>query len=326
MPTAGPNGVALTTFVPRRVAHLARTIGTVTDPAHDGRADTVPTTTRAFLTTQVERLEPFDFVVLGTPARPDGVVEVARAADGAWQVRVPGRPPVVALGVPERTELVERGYQSTDPADATKAWEHPATDSGDAVERALDVLTGVFAVALDGALDVGHGSHRARYEAEQQVAAVRTLVEPVLEDALGRMPERDTDGDYFYPFGTTQVVVAPRALPGAPTAVRVFAVTNIGVNVSPELAVFLANLNVQLLFGRWGFDPLHRAVWVDETLLALDLTPAVFRFTLDTVAHLADQFDDQISQMFGGATFGEARKRHSGEEMQAMKPGAGGYL
>ncbi len=305
---------------------ITRNDGDVNDMGTTRGDDGLPAATSAFLLAQAAALEPLEFLLVGAPGRPDGIVEVSRLVDGAWVTRVPGRPPTDPLPVAERTKLVEAGFRSTEAADPSRPWDHPAEDAEAAVGCAVAVLRDVFAVDVGGAIDIGHGSHRQRHEAEQQLAAVRSLLEPVLVEALGHPPEHDADGDWFYPYGSAQVVVAPRALPGAPAVVRVFAVTNIGVNVSPELAMFLANLNVQLLFGRWGLDAMHRAVWVDETLLAQDLTPAAFRFALDTVAKLADQFDSQIGQMFGGATFVEARQRQSGEEMKAMKPGAGGYL
>jgi len=44
------------------------------------------------------------------------------------------------------------------------------------------------------------------------------------------------------------------------------------------------------------------------------------------VARTADEWDDRLKQMFGGATWQEVRTRHADQEAPPVKPGLGGYL
>jgi hypothetical protein len=286
-----------------------------------------PTTTRAFLHAEIEALEPFGFVLLGPAGHPLHVVEVTRREDGKLEVQVPGRPPMLPqLELPQRSALHERGFASADPADPTKPWAHAVADAAAAVELALRVLTEVFAEKADVSLDVAHGSHRLEHEARKRLAEVRGLVEKMLTDMLKRVPDQDDDGDYLIPIGDVRVVVAPRIAPGGPPVVRVFAITNVGVQVTPDLGLMLARLNFGLMFGRFALDAEHQAIWFDETLLGDHIHDAELQFIVQAVATTADQWDDRLKQMFGGATHQDVLKGAAAGSVPSQKPGQGGYL
>jgi hypothetical protein len=121
-------------------------------------------------------------------------------------------------------------------------------------------------------------------------------------------------------------MVAPRVAAGGPVVVRVFAITNVGVGVTPELGLFLARLNFGLMFGRFALDVEHRSIWFDETLLGDQFSDEELRFTIEVVASTADEWDDRLKQMFGGATYQEVVTSGAGHEPPPVKPGAGGYL
>ncbi len=108
--------------------------------------------------------------------------------------------------------------------------------------------------------------------------------------------------------------------------VRVFAVTNVGVTVTPDLGLFLARLNFGLVFGRFALDAEHHAIWVDETLLGEHFSDDEFRFTVRAVASIADDWDDRLKQMFGGATYQDVLTKRSNHLAPPTKPGHGGYL
>ena len=285
------------------------------------------TTTEAFLQSEVEALEPFAFLLLAAAGNPLHVVELTRREDGRLEVQVPGRPPILpALELTERSALHERGFASADPADPTKPWTHEVADAAAAVELALRVLTEVYAEKQDVALDVAHGSHRLEHEARKRLAEVRERVEKMLADMLKRAPERDEDGDYLIPIGDVRVVVAPRIAPGGPPVVRVFAITNVGVQVTPDLGLMLARLNFGLMFGRFALDAEHHAIWFDETLLGDHIHDEELQFIVQAVAATADQWDDRLKQMFGGATHQDVLKGQAAENVPSAKPGQGGYL
>jgi hypothetical protein len=105
--------------------------------------------------------------------------------------------------------------------------------------------------------------------------------------------------------------------------VRIIAITNSGVTVSPELGLFLARLNFGLVFGRFALDAQHQSIWFDESLLGENLTSEQLRFTITMVAETAGEWAGRLKQMFGGHVHGDipAVDHHS-----AQKPGTGGYL
>jgi hypothetical protein len=285
-----------------------------------------PAAARVFLQSEIEALEPFDFVAVGPAGEPLHVVELTRREDGVLEVRVPGRPPVVPeIPVPVRGALRDRGFASADPADPRQPWVREAGDAAAAVDVALRLLTEVFGRKPDAALDLAHGSHRAEHEARTRLAAVRVRLEKVLREIEGGVPEQDADGDYLLKLQDVHVVVAPRAAPGHPVVVRIFTVTNVGVNVTPELGLLLAGLNFGLMFGRFALDTEHRAVLVDETLLGEHFSDEELRFTIGVVARIADEWDDRLKQMFGGVTYEEVLTQRATHELPS-KPGQGGYL
>jgi hypothetical protein len=286
-----------------------------------------PMTTRAFLLAEVEALEPFGFVLLGAAGNPLHVVEVTRREDGKLEVRAPGRPPILPpLELTERSALHERGFASEDPSDPTKPWTREVADPPAAADLALRILREVFGEKPDVALDIGHGSHRLEHEARRRIAEVRERVERVLTEMLKRAPDKDEDGDYLIPIGDVRVVVAPRIAVGGPPIVRVFAITNVGVQVTPDLGLMLARLNFGLMFGRFALDAEHRAIWFDETLLGDHIHDEELQFIVQAVAATADQWDDRLKQMFGGATHQDVLKGQAAERVPSTKPGQGGYL
>lgn len=286
-----------------------------------------PAAVRAYLLGEVEALEPFAFVLVSPAGRPLHVVEVTRREDGGLEVRVPGRPPIVPeLPVAVRSALRDRGFASEDPADRTVPWVCAVPDAAAAVDRVQRVHAEVFGEKPDVALDVSHGSHRAEHEARQKIAAARERIERVVAKLTERRPEQDEDGDYVLALGDVRVTVAPRAAPGGPVVVRVFSITNVGVAVSPELGLFLARLNFGLMFGRFALDAEHSAIWFDETLLGDQFSDEELRFTIQVVAGTADEWDDRLKQMFGGATYQEVIEGRTNHQPPHLKPGSGGYL
>jgi len=288
---------------------------------------TDPAAARSFLLGEVDALEPLEFVAVSSAAAPLELVELTRREDNGLEVRVPGRPPPVPeLPVPVRSALRDRGFRNEDPSDPRLAWVREVSDAAAAVEIAQLLLSEVFGGKPDLRLDVAHGSHKAEHEARQKLAAARGRIENVLKSVSARRVEQDRDGDYVLPIRDVHVVVAPRIAPGGPIIVRVFAITNVGIAVTPELGLLLARLNFGLMFGRFALDAEHQSIWFDETLLGDQFTEEELRFTIDVVASTADQWDDRLKQMFGGVTHQEALAQRSDRPEALAKPGQGLYL
>jgi hypothetical protein len=285
---------------------------------------TLPDAARAFLLTEVEGLQAFDFVAVTPAMQPTQVVEVTRLEPGDLEVRVPGRPRVVPeLPIEVRAKLRERGFHSEDPADRTKPWAKGVGDAASAVALVQELLVGVFQAKADVPLDILHGNHRIEHEARQRLGVARERIEELVQEVLGRAPEQDEDKDYVLPVDDVHVMVSPRALPDGQVIIRVFAITNVGVNVAPELGLFLARLNFGLMFGRFALDTEHRSIWFDETLLGEHFREEELRFAIETVAKTADHWDDPLKQMFGGATYQEVLAGRTDESRPPVKPGEG---
>jgi hypothetical protein len=281
-------------------------------------------TTRAFLVSQVDGLEPFGFVTLSPTGAPLHMVEVNRREDQALEVCVPPRP----MALPELSEevrdrLQSRGFESVDAADRMKPWLLAAESSDAAAEIVLGVLEVVFEEKPDTAVDVLHGNRRAEHEARQKLAAVRERVERVISEVVEGDTVQDPEGDYLLPIGDVQVVVAPRVMPGGPSIIRVFAITNVGVEVTPELGLFLARLNFSFMFGRFTVDVEHNSIWFDETLLGDQLNEDALRFAIRVVSSTSDEWDDRLKAKFGGVKFMEAMEELEGQDPPPTKPGQG---
>ena len=278
---------------------------------------------QAFVAGQIEALEALDFVLVGVPRPPFDAVRVERDEAGRLVVAVGARAAEVPFTEEQAGRLVALGFAIDG---GSESWVGPPPSSAaDAASLIEQVLAGVFGVEAVTPVDVRHGSRREEVEAERKVSAMRVEIEPVLESILGKPAPRDDDDDYIVDVGDVRVFVAPRALPMRPPIVRVFAITNAGVNLTAELGLFLARLNFSLMFGRFSIDTDHQAVWFDETLLGDHVTPEELRFTVEMVASTAGEWDEKIAGMFGGRI---REPQPAVEDMPAMasKPGQGGYL
>ncbi len=283
-----------------------------------------PEATRAYLEGEVEALTPFAFVAVAPSGRPLHSIEMSRREDQTLAVSVPGRPPIAPdLPVETRRRLADRGFASEDPADRSVPWTKEAADAQECVDLGLRILTEVFDEKSGVSLDLIHGSRRAEHEARMRLEELRNRVERVIQDLMGQPVEQDDDGDYVLPIGDVRVVVAPRAIAGGPAIIRVFAVTNVGVTVAPELGLFLARLNFGMMFGSFALDTEHHSIWFDETILGDQLNEEALRFAIKVVASTADEWDDRLKQMFGGATYQEVLTRGDDEGAARTKPGEG---
>lgn len=285
-------------------------------------------TLNALLLEEIEATSAFDFVALVPSGRPLHAVEVTRTEQGALEVRVPGRPPMVPeLAVERREALRSRGFTSDEPADRTQPWAHAVPDAPSAADLAHRVLEEVFGEKPDAKLDIAHGSHRGEHELRAKLAKARERIERVAREMLECDCEQDNDGDYVFPVGDVQVTVAARPAPGNRVLVRVFAITNVGIEVNPEVGLLLSRLNFGLMVGRFSLDADRGAVWFDETLLAENFDEGELRWTIELVASTADQWDDQLKRMFGGSTHQEIVTGRAAGGDGAIKPGGTGqYL
>lgn len=157
--------------------------------------------------------------------------------------------------------------------------------------------------------------------AENDVDNARNRVEQVLGQMfqeVGKLP----DGTYAVDTGSVRVFVSVK-LNDAEVLVRVFAITNVDVPVDGDLPRFLLGANGGMAIGRFSLD--GRNVWFDHILTPEGLDEDALARAVAAVAGVADKFDDEIKQRFGGRTF-----REEGSPVEAVAQSAagmaGGYL
>lgn len=144
--------------------------------------------------------------------------------------------------------------------------------------------------------------------------------------------EVDAFGNYTFVHEDARVFVTVGASPIGPQ-VGVFSVTNLGVELTPQLGAFLLTTNHRLGFGSFSYDPQHQAVWLRHALLGTTLDGPELQAAVAAVASTAAAYDDEIRDHFGGRTFTDApsevqRRMEPPEPSQGPHPGpsAGGYL
>jgi hypothetical protein len=284
---------------------------------------------RAYLVAEFEALTPFDFVNVSPAHNPLHALEVSRREDQKLEVSVPGRPlPMPPLPMSVRSGLRDHALVSEEPADQTHPWVREVPDPESAYQLVQNLLGDVFDEKPDTRLNIIHGSRRAQHEAELKMAEIRNRIETILTDMMEEKPSEDEDGDFCVGLGDVRVFVGARIAPGGLLMVRVFAITNVDVTISPELGLFLARLNFGLMFGRFALNTERRSIWFDETLLGEHFSDEELRFTVQVVASTADEWDDRLKQMFGGSTHQEvlAKRLELEDERGSYKPGFGTYL
>jgi hypothetical protein len=82
-------------------------------------------------------------------------------------------------------------------------------------------------------------------------------------------------------------------------------VTNVDVQLTDELARYLAVENLTLLFGHFAFHEKENQVWFGHALLGDFLDAEELVTALSTVARTANKYDDLIKERFGGKLYTE---------------------
>lgn len=137
------------------------------------------------------------------------------------------------------------------------------------------------------------------------VAALRARVEGLLQEHFGTYAV-DPEGDFSIEYESARVFVCPRPWQEEKTVVLLFSVTNVDIDVTPELTRFLLMENLNLLFGHFAVNVAERQVWFAHTLLGDFLDPEELVTALSTVAMAANKYDNIIQDRFGGRLYTEA--------------------
>ena len=139
----------------------------------------------------------------------------------------------------------------------------------------------------------------------EKVLKLRELIEAKLAEMVD-MYFTDDHGNYVLGIASARVFIVPTWIENGATIIRVFAITNLDVTVTPELTTWLLEKNLEFVFGGFALDSKVGAVWFNHNMLGDYAHPEQLEATLAAVAQTADQYDDEIKQRFGGRLYVEA--------------------
>lgn len=162
------------------------------------------------------------------------------------------------------------------------------------------------------------------------VDELRAYVGGLLRAMLGGY-EVDAFGNMTFTAEGARIFVTVGPGPLGPH-VGVFSITNIGVELVPDLAAFLLRTNHRMAFGAFSYEPEQGGIWLRHSLLGGTLDGPELRGAILSVASTASQVADLIRDRFGGSSFGDEpeavqRSVHPPEPTDdGDAVNAGGYL
>ncbi len=136
------------------------------------------------------------------------------------------------------------------------------------------------------------------------LATLRKTIEEDLKETFGSY-QVDKDGDFVLTHESVITWIRPAEWIQGQTVVNVFSITNVGMDVTPELTKFLATENSKFVFGAFALDETRPSVLFRQTLLGDFLQRKELEAAIAAVVLTANQYDDQIKQRFGGRLFTE---------------------
>ena len=146
---------------------------------------------------------------------------------------------------------------------------------------------------------------KPRPQGEPEAATkIREMIEGTLKYMLDRYVVDDF-GSYVFGFDSARVFVVPTWVEHGPSVIRVFAITNMDVPITAGLTTYLLEKNLEFVFGGFALDAARGAVWFNHNLLGDFTTPEAFEATVAAVAETANEYDDVISERFGGRLYTE---------------------
>lgn len=247
-------------------------------------------------------------------------VQIATADRGIWveasSHRAPGLPP---LRPAQDATLAVMGFAYEGPNFAMRSDSLPDETAG-FVEK---IFRKVYRAPADYSVKVATGEFPGGPETAD-MRRVRGRIGEVLRQIVAGY-EVDAAGAFSFRMESTRVFVVPVPFDGEGTLVRVFAITNLDLDLSHELASYLLTANLRFPFGAFSYDAEHRAVWFEHCLLGDHMSREALRAVIQTVAALGDKLDDDIHSKFGGRRFTDAPNEMVPPPTAHVTP-PGGYL
>ncbi len=129
---------------------------------------------------------------------------------------------------------------------------------------------------------------------EKTITKVKTILDKYFPDHLSF-----TDGQFTIPFGSTQIIIVVRPFTDEDTCVECISQLVTGANIDLDLAKFLLRKNAELHYGAFGllFDD---TITFSHAITGANLDENELLTTINSVATIADYYDDIIVEMAGG--------------------------
>lgn len=159
---------------------------------------------------------------------------------------------------------------------------------------------------------------------------LRVHVGDLLRTMLGGF-QVDAWGNFTFTHDDARIFVTVGQTPIGPQ-VGVFSITNVDIELTPELASFLLTTNHRLGFGSFSYDPESSSVWLRHTLLGTTLDGPELQSAVAAIASTAADVDEPIRDRFGGRAFHDAPEDVQSQAKppapgdQETHPNASGYL
>ena len=121
-----------------------------------------------------------------------------------------------------------------------------------------------------------------------------------LVDMFGEMAlPHDEYPDFSIRFGSAIVVVSVRDWGDDDAIITVYSWVIRGAEMTPELMEFLLNKNYNIRFGAFSVDE-DNDIHFGHTIVGSTIEKNELRASIMGVANIADEYDDEIQQRWGG--------------------------
>lgn len=105
-------------------------------------------------------------------------------------------------------------------------------------------------------------------------------------------------GAFFVPLGRNGIRVNVKPVGTDNAVIDAYSWIGRGLEITPELAMFLAERNSQLRFGALGIDP-EGDVMYQHSLFPESISKVVLERLVQLMAMTADELDDELNGRFG---------------------------
>ena len=121
-------------------------------------------------------------------------------------------------------------------------------------------------------------------------------------ELYGEMLQIDDEGDFGIGFGSAYIWIQVRGWGSDECGIVISSRVIRDVDLTPDLMKFLLVENDNIPFGMFSIlsDPEARSIYISENLIGSTCTKDELRISLNVVGKVADDYDDQIRNRWGG--------------------------